>query len=257
MISWPLTRLLRKGETFQWTPTTETTFGTLKDALVNAHVLALLDFAQPFVIEIDACQYGVGVILMQNRHPIAYLGKALSPRNQTLSTYEKECLAILMAIDKWRSYLQHQEFTIRTDQKSLLHLIEQRLGTGIQHKAFVKLMGLSYKIQYKQGVTNAAADALSRRPCDTEFMAISYALPSWLDKLATGYTKDAATKQLWTELSVSGTKVDGFTLDHGVIRCQGKVWVGGNALAQQHILQALHDSGVGGHSGVTSQNFGM
>jgi hypothetical protein len=88
---------------------------------------------------------------MQSNHPIAYLNKALSPRNQALSTYEKECLAILMAIDKWRSYLQHQEFIIRTDQKSLLHLKEQRLGTGIQHKAFVKLMGLSYKIQYKRG----------------------------------------------------------------------------------------------------------
>ena len=68
-------------------------------------------------------------------------------KNQALSTYEKECLAILLAIDKWRSYLQHQEFTIRTDQKSLLHLTEQRLTTGMQHMAFVKLMGLSYKIQ--------------------------------------------------------------------------------------------------------------
>jgi hypothetical protein len=144
MISRPLTQLLRKGATFQWTPTTETAFRTLKDALVNAPVLALPDFAHSFVLETDACQYGVGAVLMQSNHPIAYLSKALSPRNQALSTYEKECLAILMAIDKWRSYLQHQEFTIRTDQKSLLHLTEQRLGTGIQHKAFVKLMGLSY-----------------------------------------------------------------------------------------------------------------
>jgi hypothetical protein len=80
-------------------------------------------------------------------------------------------------------------------------------------------------------------------------MAISSALPSWLDKLTAGYTDDAATKQLWTELCISGTNADGFTLDHGVIRCHGKVWVGGNVLAQQHILQALHDSGVGGHSG--------
>jgi hypothetical protein len=83
---------------------------------------------------------------MQQGHPVAYLSKALSPRNQALSTYEKECLAILMAVEKWRSYLQHQEFIIRTDQKSLLHLTEQRLGTGMQHKAFVKLMGLQYTI---------------------------------------------------------------------------------------------------------------
>jgi hypothetical protein len=90
MISRPLTQLLRKGETFQWTPTTETAFQTLKDALVKAPVLALPDFAKSFVIETDACQYGVGAVLMQSNHPVAYLSKALSPRNQALSTYEKE-----------------------------------------------------------------------------------------------------------------------------------------------------------------------
>jgi hypothetical protein len=63
MISGPLTQLLRQGETFQWTPMTKTTFQTLKDALVNAPVLALPDFTQSFVIETDACQYGVGVVL--------------------------------------------------------------------------------------------------------------------------------------------------------------------------------------------------
>jgi hypothetical protein len=67
--------------------------------------LALPDFSKPFVIETDACQYGVGAQLMQQGHPIAYLSKALFPRNQTLSTYKKECLAILMVVDKRRSYL--------------------------------------------------------------------------------------------------------------------------------------------------------
>ena len=61
---------------------------------------------------------------------------------------------------------------------------------------------------------------------------------------------DADTKKLWAELSVSGTNKDGFSLEKGVIKRQGRIWVGGNALAQQHITQALHDSGIGGHSGV-------
>jgi hypothetical protein len=86
-----------------------------------------------------------------------------------------------MAVDKWRPYLQHQDFVIRTDQKSLLHLSDQRLGTGIQHKAYVKLMGLRYTIQYKKGITNAAADALSRRTPMPGIMAISSAVPSWID----------------------------------------------------------------------------
>ena len=70
------------------------------------------------------------------------------------------------------------------------------MTTGIQHKAFVKLMGLSYKIQYKKGVTNAAADALSRRTHADTFLAISAAEPTWLQVLVNGYEDDPATKQL-------------------------------------------------------------
>jgi hypothetical protein len=58
-----------------------------------------------------------------------YMSKPLCNKNKGLSTYEKECLAILMAVEQWRPYLQHQEFIIRIDQKSLVHLEEQRLTT--------------------------------------------------------------------------------------------------------------------------------
>ena len=95
---------------------------------------------------------------MQDGHPIVFLSQALCPKNVALSTYEKECLAILMAINKWRSYLQAQPFIIRTDHKSLLYLIEQKIHTKIQQKALPKLMDLDYSIQYKKGINNAAAD---------------------------------------------------------------------------------------------------
>lgn len=58
-----------------------------------------------------------------------------------------------MAIDKWRSYLQHGEFVIRTDQRSLIHLDDKRLTTPWQHKALMKLLGLQYKIVYKKVLT--------------------------------------------------------------------------------------------------------
>ena len=83
----------------------ETAFRTLQTALVNAPVLTVPDFTQRFVVETDACQTGVGAVLMQNDHPVAYLSKSLCRKNQALSTYEKECLAILLAVEKWRSYL--------------------------------------------------------------------------------------------------------------------------------------------------------
>jgi hypothetical protein len=180
VLSRPLTDLLKKSVQFQWTPTTETAFRTLQQALLDAPVLAVPDFTQPFVVETDACQTGVVAVLMQRDHPVAHLSKALCPKNQALSTYKKECLAILLAMDKWRSYLQCQEFMIRTDQKSLLHLTKQRLMTGFQHKTCVKLMGLNYRIQYKKGVTNTTADAFSRRVHHDTLLAISSAEPTWL-----------------------------------------------------------------------------
>uniref|UniRef100_A0A453NC74 Reverse transcriptase RNase H-like domain-containing protein n=1 Tax=Aegilops tauschii subsp. strangulata TaxID=200361 RepID=A0A453NC74_AEGTS len=90
------------------------------------------------------------------------MSKALAPRYQGLSTYEKEYLAVIVAVDQWRPYLQHGEFTIPTDQKSLIHLEEQRLSTPWQQKAFTKLLGLQYSIRYKKGIDNNAADPLSR-----------------------------------------------------------------------------------------------
>lgn len=103
---------------------------------------------------------------MQQQHPVAFLSQALGPRHRALSTYEKECLAILMAVDRWRPYLLLSEFTIRTDHQSLTCLDEQKLTTPWQHKALTKLLGLQYRIEYRQGANNLAADALSRQPTD-------------------------------------------------------------------------------------------
>jgi hypothetical protein len=66
--------------------------------------LALPDFTLPFHIEIDACATGIGVVLTQNGHPLAYVSKALGVKNQELSTYENEYLVILIAIDQWSPY---------------------------------------------------------------------------------------------------------------------------------------------------------
>jgi hypothetical protein len=69
-------------------------------------LLALPDFQAQFTVETDARIDGVGALLMQHGQPIAYLSKALSQKHQQLSIYEKEFLALIMAMDKWRHYLQ-------------------------------------------------------------------------------------------------------------------------------------------------------
>jgi hypothetical protein len=125
-------------------------------------VLALTNFDLQSVINAYACDKGVGAVLSQDGHPVAYFSKALNATNQKLSTYEKEFLPVLMAVDKWRTYLSRQPFLIRTYHKSLCHLQDQSLSTEMLRKAMTKLVGLQFKLKYKKGAENRATDALSR-----------------------------------------------------------------------------------------------
>jgi hypothetical protein len=204
LISKPLTNLLRKGNLFVWTSETETTFQTLKKTLISALVLALPNFSIPFVVETDASAKGIGAVLQQQGHPIAYVSKALGPKAQGLSTYEKECLAILMAVEHWYHYLQSSQFIILIDQKSLTNLDDQRLSTPWQHKALTKLMGLNYKIIYKKGADNKVADALSRVSSTNTYdlSALSVVKPLWLQEVQASYI-DPQSVQLLAGLSVS------------------------------------------------------
>ncbi|GKF55639.1 putative mitochondrial protein, partial [Tanacetum coccineum] len=94
---------------------------------------------------------GLGAVLQQNDHPIAYLSKFLAPKHQLLSTYEKEYLAVLLALEKWRGYLLDIHFVIKTDHYSLKYLLDQRITTPAQMNWLPKLMGYDYEVVYKQG----------------------------------------------------------------------------------------------------------
>ncbi|XP_058009641.1 uncharacterized protein LOC131183242 [Hevea brasiliensis] len=75
-------------------------FETLRRAMAEAPVLVLPDFSLPFVIETDASSWGMGVVLQQQGHPLAYISKAFRPRSKALSVYERELLAITFAVTK-------------------------------------------------------------------------------------------------------------------------------------------------------------
>lgn len=90
IISRTLTNLLKKGVVFQWTKDTEAAFQHLKTALIMAPVLALPRFDRTFEVETDASNTGVGAVLMQDGHPLAFFSKALGPRNQGL--WQFSCL---------------------------------------------------------------------------------------------------------------------------------------------------------------------
>ena len=110
---------MSKKNSFLWSEEAQATFEALKKAMTAAPVLALPDFTKPFMVEANASGGGIGAVLMQDSHPIAYLSKALSPRHQALSAYEKEFMAVVLPVEKWRHYLMGRHFVIKTDHFSL------------------------------------------------------------------------------------------------------------------------------------------
>jgi hypothetical protein len=157
----PLTNLLKKKQ-FLWDDEAQVAFDTLKKVMTTTPVLALPNFTVPFIVETGASDQGLGAVLMQHDKPIAFLSKTLSSNHKFLSIYEKEFWALIMAVERWRPYLQRQEFIIKIDHKSLAYLNEQTLQSNLQRNAMTRMMGVQFRIQYKKGKDNLAADALSK-----------------------------------------------------------------------------------------------
>ncbi|KAG8363657.1 hypothetical protein BUALT_Bualt19G0045300 [Buddleja alternifolia] len=95
----PLTDLLKK-DAFKWNETSHAAFVELKSAMTSAPVLAMPDFDEDFIIETDASGRGIGAVLLQKGKPIAFMSKALSQRNLALSVYDKEMMAIVVAVQR-------------------------------------------------------------------------------------------------------------------------------------------------------------
>jgi hypothetical protein len=137
-IAAPLTTLL-KNNSFTWTPTTAQAFQTLKMAMCTTPFMALPDFTKTFVLECDASGKGIGVVLMQEGRSLAFTSKQLSERNLGKPNYEKEMLAILLAVELWHPYLLGKCFQIKTDHQSLKYFLEQRISSKEQQKWVTKL----------------------------------------------------------------------------------------------------------------------
>ncbi|KAL0539538.1 hypothetical protein IC582_023753 [Cucumis melo] len=158
-IAAPLTQLLKKGG-FKWNEESEESFLKLKYAMMSLPTLALPNFELPFEIETDASGFGVGAVLIQSKRPIAFYSHTLSMRDRARPIYERELMAVVLSVQRWRPYLLGAKFVVKTDQKSLKFLLEQRVIQPQYQKWLSKLLGYSFEVVYKPGLENKAVGAL-------------------------------------------------------------------------------------------------
>jgi hypothetical protein len=239
-IAAPLTRLLTK-DGFQWSAEADLAFQRLKEALTQSPVLRMPDFSQRFMVECDASGIGIGAILSQQNQPMAYFSEALKGSSLTLSTYEKEMLAIVKAIRKWRPYLLGKPFTVRTDQRSLKYLLEQRITTPAQTRWLPKILGYDYVIEYKKGSENQGADSLSR-VVEFQFLSISFPKAEWWPTLQQEVQQDP--------FYANFKSTDPFVVQRdGVWFKKGKVFLSPNSTLIPLLLADCHATPIGGHFG--------
>lgn len=119
-------------------------------------------------------------------------------------------------------------------------------------------MDLSFEIHYKNGVENIVADALSRineQPSEADVphcLVITQLQPKWFDEVMASYEADQEVMQVITLLSSNPSALVDDTLQQGILRHKGKIWVGKHGTLRQQLISTIHYSGLGGHSGVTS-----
>jgi hypothetical protein len=99
-----MTELLVKGNTFEWTPRRETSFQELKNGLTMAPVLTMPDIEKPFLIYCDTSGQGLGCVLMQDGHVVAYASRQLRKHKEKYLTHDMELATVVHALKIWRHY---------------------------------------------------------------------------------------------------------------------------------------------------------
>jgi len=159
-----LEKLLSNKMKFEWDEKYREAFQNIKDSIINAGILHIIDYELPIVVRTDASENGIGAVLFQNDGDniknIAFMSKKFSKSAKKWSTYDKEAYAIYFALKKWFNLLQGHKFSVQTDHKNLTYIQNTVDGKVARWRMF--LQELDFNISYIPGRLNVIADNLSR-----------------------------------------------------------------------------------------------
>lgn len=170
-ITAPITELTKtkNSKKFAWTPEAQTAFEEIQRMLTSTPVLTSPTLEDPWFLETDASDVGVGAVLKQIQNGeekiIAFFSKKLSTAARKYTVTERECLAVILAIEAFRCYIEGAPFTVITDHASLKWLQNLKDPQGRLARWALRLQAYDYKIIHRPGSQMILPDALSRAVC--------------------------------------------------------------------------------------------
>ena len=259
----PLNRLIRKDVKWNWDEKCEDSFLKIKETLSNPPILAHYVREAPLTLYTDASGYGLGAILTQihndQERTLQYASCTLNKHQENYSVSEKECLAIVWAVDKFRHYLLGVEFTIKTDHCGLCWLMRITDPSGKLARWALRLQEYKFKIVYKNGKAHTNVDPLSRYPIQTpaeDCDEIPMLLNEIID-LSEEQSKDSWCKYIKTKLSNNKLKSsEDYRIEDGILvrkmydsKGIERTLVCLPQNLRQDVLFSLHSERTSGHLG--------
>ncbi|KFM73065.1 Retrovirus-related Pol polyprotein from transposon 17.6, partial [Stegodyphus mimosarum] len=175
-IAEPLLKLKRKKARFSWSAEANLAFQKLKDALTQAPVLKFPEGDKGLEISADASDFAIGAVLSQNGQPVAFFSRTLNETQRNYSATERETLAVLASVQKFRVFFGSSPVTVYTDHAAVTRLYSGKNLSPRLIRWALKLQEYNLIIKHTPGKENVVADALSRINLDENGSVIKIAM---------------------------------------------------------------------------------